>query len=181
MKNLALVHRYADGLARALKDDREYDAVGAEVRAFLEILRAREDLNRALVSPFVNARKRAVILGEVLERLGTGPKAGRFLKLLQDHKRLPLLPEIVAALPDAWAAKRGIVTYEVASAVPLSAAQRDRLTRTLEASEGRPVRLVLKADPALLGGLAVRKGHIIYDASVEGEMAAIIERLGNAS
>ena len=179
MKCLALVHKYANGLARALQDDREYGAVGGEVRAFLELFRSREDLRRALVSPFFNARKREAVLGEVLAGQGLSPKAFRFLELLQHHKRLELLPDIVAALPEAWAEKQGVVTYEVASAVPLTAAQQDRLARTLEASEGRPVRLVLKADPGLLGGLAVRKGHIVYDASVEGELAAIVERLGH--
>lgn len=181
MRNLTLVHKYADGLARALEGAPEYEAVGGEVRAFLELFNAREDLRLALVSPFVNARKRLALLDEILSRLGTGPKASRFLKLLQTHKRLQYLPEIVGALPDAWADKQGIVTYEVASAVPLAPAQADRLTRTLEASEGRPVRLVFKADPGLLGGLAVRKGHIVYDASVEGEIASLIERLGTAS
>lgn len=179
MRSLALVHRYTDGLARALKDDREYGAVGGEIRAFLDIFRSREDLRRALISPFVNARKREVLLGEVLARLGTGPKASRFLGLLQQHKRMELLPEIFEALPGAWAEKQGFVTYEVASAVPLTAAQQDRLARNLEASEGRPVRLLFKADPGLLGGLTVRKGHIINDASVEGELAAIIEQLGH--
>lgn len=181
MRNLALVHKYADGLARALKDDREYDAVGGEVRAFQELVASREDLRRALTSPFVNARKRRAVLDGVLARLGTGPKACRFLQLLQDHKRLGALADILAALPGAWADKQGIVTYEVASAVPLTAAQADRLARTLERSEGRPVRLVFQADPKLLGGLAVRKGHVVYDASVEGELASLIERLGTPS
>ena len=178
MKNQALVKKYAEGLARALGDDTEYAAVGAEIGAFLELFLSNGDLRRALVSPFVNSRRREAILGEVLPRAGTGPKASRFLKLLQLHKRMELLPDIVAALPEAWSEKHGVVTYEVASAVPLDAAQRDRLARDLEASEGRPVRLVFKADPGLVGGLALRKGHIVYDASVEGELTALQERLG---
>jgi F-type H+-transporting ATPase subunit delta len=181
MKNLVLVRKYADGLAQALKDDQEYKSVGDEVRAFLELFLSGEDLRHALVSPFVNARKKAAILDEILPRLGTGPKASRFLTLLLSHKRMRILPEIVAGLPEAWSEKQGIVTYEVASAVPLTPAQQDRLTRGLEASEKRPVRLVFKADPGLVGGLAVRKGHIVYDASVEGELAALKERLGHVS
>ena len=179
MRNRTLVKRYADGLARALADGREYESVGADVRAFRDLLLSREDLHQALTSPFVNTRKRAVILGEILPRLGTGPKASRFLTLLLDHKRMDLLPDIVEALPEAWSDHQGVVTYEVASAVPPTPAQLDRLTRSLEASEGKPVRLVLKADPGLLGGLAVRKGHIVYDASVEGRLAALQERLGH--
>jgi len=179
MKNLALVRKYADGLAGALKDDGEYASVASEVRAFLDLLLSHNDLKRALVSPFVNARRREAILKEILSRTGTGPKASRFLALLQQHKRMELLPDIVEGLPEAWSGKHGVVTYEVASAVPLTQVQQDRLARSLEASEGKPVRLVFKADPGLVGGLTVRKGHIVFDASVEGELSALKERLGH--
>jgi F-type H+-transporting ATPase subunit delta len=180
MINLVLVKKYADGLARALEDDREYQAVGGEVRAFLGVFESHHILRRALVSPFVDARRRETVLEEVLTRTGTGPKAARFLKLLQHHKRMEYLPAIVEALPEAWSEKQGVVTYEVTSAVPMTTAQRDRLAGRLEASEGKPVRLVLKIDPGLVGGLALRKGHIVYDASVEGELSALKERIGHA-
>jgi F-type H+-transporting ATPase subunit delta len=180
MKNLVLVRKYADGLAGALKDAGEYAAVGADVRAFLDLFQSREDLCQALTSPFVNARKKTVILDEILALSGTGPKPARFLKLLLDHKRMELLPEIAEALPEAWAEKNGVVTFEAASAVPLAAAQQERLRRDLEAREGKPVRLVLKIEPGLVGGLALRKSHIVYDASVEGTLAAIKERLGHS-
>jgi F-type H+-transporting ATPase subunit delta len=179
MKNLAIVKKYADGLARALENDREFSSVGAEVRAFLEVFLSNKDLRRALVSPFVNTRRREAILGAVLSHAGTGPKASRFLTLLQHHKRMDLLPDIVEALPEAWSEKQGVVTYEVTAAVPMTPAQQDRLAKGLEAAEGKPVRLVLKADPGLVGGLALRKGHIVYDASVEGELTALKERLGH--
>jgi len=178
MKNLAIVNKYAEGLAQALKDDKEYESVGAEIRTFLDLFVSREDLRRALVSPFVKAAKKRSVLGQVLAGAGAGPKASRFLTLLLDNKRLELLPEIVGALPQVWSEKLGFVTYEVSSAVPLTAGQKDRLEKALEASEKRPVRLVARIDPALVGGLAVRKGHIVYDASVEGQLAALKERLG---
>jgi F-type H+-transporting ATPase subunit delta len=178
MKNLALVKKYAEGLALAVGDDKEYASVGAEIKSFLGLFLSREDLRRALVSPFINAAKKSVLLDEVLERTGTGPKASRFLKLLLHHKRLELLPDIMAELPQAWSEKHGVVTYGVTSAVSLTAAQSDRLAKCLEASEKKPVRLVFKIDPEVVGGLALRKGHIVYDASVEGGLTALKERLG---
>ncbi len=63
--------------------------------------------------------------------------------------------------------------------MPLTDAQKARLAKGLEASEKKPVRLVARTDPAVGGGLAVRKGHIVYDASVEGQLSAIQERLGH--
>lgn len=178
MKNLTLVKKYAEGLVQAVTDEREFESVGAEVRAFLGLLESREDLTRALVSPFVNARKKGAVLAEVLAHSGTGPKASRFIALLLRHKRLELLAAIVAALPLAWSEKHGVVTYEVTSAVPLTGGQQDRLAKGLEASEKKPVRLVFRTDPAVIGGLALRKGHIVYDASVEGHLTALRERLG---
>jgi F-type H+-transporting ATPase subunit delta len=178
MKNLALVKKYAQGLVQAVGDATEFASVGDDVRAFRDLLDSREDLRQALVSPFVKARKKGAVLDEVLKRLVTGPKASRFLALLLHHKRLDLLPAIAEALPEAWSEKLGVVTYEVTSAVPLTAAQTDRLAKGLEASERKPVRLVARTDASVVGGLAVRKGHIVYDASVEGRLAALRERLG---
>jgi F-type H+-transporting ATPase subunit delta len=178
MKNLALVKKYAHGLVLAVKDEPEYDSVSTEVRAFLDLLESREDLRQALVSPFVHVRKKKAVLDEVLALLKAGGKASRFVRLLLAHKRLDLLGAIVDALPEAWSERLGIVTYEVTSAVALTPAQRKRLAAGLEASEGRPVRLVERTDPEIVGGLAVRKGHIVYDASVEGRLAALRERLG---
>jgi F-type H+-transporting ATPase subunit delta len=181
MKNPALIRKYAQAFAQAVADEKEFAAVGAEVRAFLEVFLSHAELQRAVISPFINARKRQALLATVLGRLGTGPKASRFLTLLQRHKRMELLPEIVAALPEAWCERLGVVTYEVTSAVPLTEEQKARLARGLEAAEKRAVHLVPRTDPAVLGGLAVRKGHIVYDASVEGELAALRERLGQES
>ena len=178
MKKLGIVKMYARALAGAAGDQREFETVGAEIRAFLDLFLSREDLRRALIRPFANARKRSAILEAVLARAGTGPKASRFLTLLLGHKRLRLLPEIMEALPEAWSEKHGIVTFEVSSAVALTEEQKARLSKALEASANRPVRLVSKIDPAVVGGLALRKGHIIYDASVEGELNALKERLG---
>ncbi len=177
MKNLTLVKRYAQGFVQAVRDEKEYESVGADVRAFFGLFESRQDLRQVLVRPFVNARKRRAVLEAVLKSLGTGPKASRFLAILLGHKRLALLPAIVDALPGAWSEKLGIVTYEVTSAVPLTAAQKKRLAAGLEASEKKPVRLVERTDPAVVGGLAVRKGHIVYDASVEGLLAGLRERL----
>ena len=178
MKNQALVRKYADGLALALRDEPEFRSVGAEVRAFRDLFVSREDLRKALVSPFVNARKKSAVLDEVLARSGTSPKASRFLSLLLKHKRLRILPAVVDLLPEAWSDLQGVVTLEVTSADPLTPGQKEKLEKALVASEKKPVRLVCKTDPAVIGGLAVRKGHIVYDASVEGRLAALKERLG---
>ena len=46
MKDPGIVKKYAAALAGAVKDQREFDAVGAEIRAFLDLFLSREDLRR---------------------------------------------------------------------------------------------------------------------------------------
>jgi F-type H+-transporting ATPase subunit delta len=65
------------------------------------------------------------------------------------------------------------VTVEACSAVPLSDAQQERLRRTLESLESRPVDLKFTLDPEVLGGLVLRRGHVIYDLTLRGRLARL--------
>jgi F-type H+-transporting ATPase subunit delta len=180
MKNLALVKKYAQGLVQAVKEQREFASVLAELRTFLDLYAGRGDLRTALTSPFLNAEKRARILKDVLAASGTGEKTTRFLSLLLENKRLELVADIIGILPETWHEEHGVVTFEVASVVPLTDAQERRLRDTLEAAEKGPVALTFRIDPGLVGGLALKRGHIIYDASVRGSLDQMKEQIGQS-
>ncbi len=180
MKNQVLVNKYAQGLVQAVKDEAEFLSVESDIRIFQELLAESQELRKSLMSPFLNNRKKAGILDEILVRSGAHPKTVRFLELLLHHKRLDLFADIVTALPEVWHAEQGILTIEVASAVALSEDQLDRLQKGLETLEGKPVRLVCRIDPEIIGGLSLRKGHIVHDASIQGNLLKIKDRIQEA-
>jgi len=177
MKDQTVVRKYAQGLAQAVEDEVEFTAVLGELRAFLGLCAGHARLRDALASPFVEGEAKARILRGVLEEAGAGDKTVRFLGLLLEHGRLELLDEIVAGLPEAWNDKLGVLTFEVTSVIPLTDAQKTRLRKTLEAVEKRPVSLVYRTDPAIVGGLSLRRGHIVYDASIEGGLNRMKEQI----
>lgn len=177
MKNQVLVRKYAQGLVQAAAGEAEFEAVRAEIGAFLDLCAGRKDLRDALDSPFVPPERKAAILADVLKASRAGAKTVRFLSLVLEHKRLGLLRDISAALPEAWNESLGIATFEVASVVPLTEAQVRRLREALEAVEGGPVRLAFRIDPAIVGGLSLRKGHIVYDASIQGNLDQLREQI----
>lgn len=180
MRHQILIKRYAQGMVQALKEDREYESALAALRDFLDVYSSREDLRTALSSPVLNARKKAALLDDVAARTGARGKAMRFLSLLLTYKRLDLLSAIVGLLPEAWHEKHGVWTFEVTSAVPMTDAQKDRLRARLEAWQKRGVHLVYKIDPGIVGGLALRRGHVVYDASVQGQLDKFQETLREA-
>jgi F-type H+-transporting ATPase subunit delta len=177
MKNQVLVKKYAQGLVQAVKDEAEFESVRAELRAFLNLYSALSELRNAILSPFIDARAKERILDEVAARSGAGKKTARFLRLLLEHKRLDLLGDIVDALPETWNEKLGIVTFEVASVIPMTDTQKRRLRETLETAERGPVRLVFRIDPGIVGGLSLRRGHIVYDASIQGSLNQLKEQI----
>jgi F-type H+-transporting ATPase subunit delta len=177
MRNLVLVKKYATGLVMAVSGEAEFRSVQSDVAEFLEVYEGRKDLRDALTSPFIDIRRKEAMLEAVLMASGAGVKTIRFLRLLQEHKRLGLLREIAAALPEAWNEKLGILTFEASSVVPLTDVQKARLRKELEAAEGRPVRLSYRLDPSLVGGLSLKRGNIVYDVSVQGSLDEIRERI----
>jgi F-type H+-transporting ATPase subunit delta len=99
-----------------------------------------------------------------------------FLQVLAENHRLLLLPEIAAHYEAERARVENTVDVEIVSAVPLSAAQADKLSAALAKRLGRSVRMTKSIDPALLGGAVIRAGDMVIDGSLKGRL----QRLGTA-
>jgi len=177
MKSPLLVKRYTEGLAAALKSDVEYDMVGREIAEFSELLQNNRELSRVLLRPFLSTGKKEKIIQDLLLQAKYSDKAGRLLLLLLHHGRMEILPLIVGGLPEAWRERQGIVSFEVRSAVPLGTGQKARLEEELRKLERRPVACRYVLDPAVIGGLHIKKGNLVYDVSIKGQLERLKERI----
>jgi F-type H+-transporting ATPase subunit delta len=177
MKNPTLARRYAKGLVGALHQESEYAAVYAELSAIGSLLEASRELPKVLESPFVPKKKKDQIIRNILAASPPSEKTARFLDLLLAHNRLDVLAEILRAVPLLWKERQGVQTFEVNSAVSLTDQQRERLRAQLERLEGNPVFLDYRIDPGLVGGLSLRKGNVIYDASIQGRLAKLKQKM----
>ncbi len=177
MRSHILVKRYAQGLVGALRDQPEFDQVCRELRRFQELATGHKEFRELLASPFIPAKTKGRIVRDILAAASFSEKTSRFLLLLQEHNRIGLVEPILQALPVIWNERRGMATYEVHSVVSLSESQKRRLQEELERLEGRPVHLHFQVDPGIVAGLRLKKGHIIYDASVYGHLERIREKI----
>lgn len=177
MRNQILVKRYTQGLASALGDEKEYHAVSRELAEFSTLLSTRQDLADVLASPFVAAKKKGQIIMEILAASSFSEKTKRFIGLLLEHSRLPLLGDILQAIPVFWNEHKGVSTFEASSVVALTGAQKSRLKAQLERMEKRPVDLTFKIEPGLVAGISLKKGNIVYDASIKGHLSKLKEKI----
>lgn len=177
MKNKSLLKRYAQGLLSSLGgDDEEYELIYQEIRDFAAILAEQKKLNNMLTRPFLPTSKKKKIVEEILSR-ALHEKTSRFILLLIENERLEILPDLIELLPELWYTEKGIVTYLVSSVIPLSDVQKRKLAAQLENVSGKPVMLKYHLEPTLIGGILVRKGNIIYDASIEGHLQKLQEQI----
>ncbi len=177
MKNQVLVKRYGLGFLGAAASQEEYTSLFKELQDFCRMFDREKGLRKALTSPFIPASKKQQIAQEVLEHMQVQPKISRFLLLLIENDRFELLPELVATLPELWNEEHGVGTFEVSSVIPLSEEQKLTLQTKLEAIEKGPVALKYKQDPSLIGGLSLRKGNIVYDVSLKGDLEKLKEKI----
>ena len=117
------------------------------------------------------------IIRDILKREIYSDKTCRLLILLLHHGRMDILPLIVSGLPEAWRERQGIVSFEVRSAVPVGTGQKARLEEELRKLERRPVACRYILDPAVIGGLNVKKGNLVYDVSIKGQLERLKERI----
>ncbi len=177
MKNQVLVKRYGLGFLGAAATQEEYASLFQELEDFHGLVKREKGLHKALTSPFLPASKKQKLAQEVLEHMQVEPKISRFLLLLIENDRFELLPDLIATLPELWNKEHGVVTFEVSSVIPLSEGQKRTLQTKLEVMEKGPVALKYRQNPSLIGGLSLRKGNIVYDISLKGDLGKLKEKI----
>ena len=123
----------------------------------------------------------ADLVGLVTEIEGPKPDSQlrNFVHVLAENHRLLLLPEIAARFEQLRSAVENTVDVEVVSAVPLDAAQADKLKQALSKRLKRLVRMRASVDSALLGGAVVRAGDLVIDGSLKGRLERLATELGS--
>jgi F-type H+-transporting ATPase subunit delta len=165
-----LAGRYAAALFELAEDQGALDAVAGDLHALRDMIEDSADLERLIRSPVLSREEQGRALAALGERAGFNQLTRRFLGVLAHKRRLFALPEMVEAYDAMLAAHKGEVGAEVVSAVPLSAAQLESVRQHLSAAVGQSVTLSTAVDPNLLGGLVVRLGSRMIDASIRTKL-----------
>jgi F-type H+-transporting ATPase subunit delta len=127
-------------------------------------------------NPSVPLHEREVLIGRLLDGRVL-PAVGRLASMLTRRNRLDLLPAIAAQYTRLVNRQRGIVEAIVTSATPLTPDETTALRSRVEAMTGARVDLQSTIDPALIGGLTLRVGDRLLDASIRGRLSRLRDQL----
>lgn len=180
MSSRLVARRYTKALLELAVKQNVLIPVQQELESIQALVRGHADLERLVSAPLISPSQKARAFDAVLETAGTSPLVRRFFVVVAESARLNLFHALVSSYHEQVDAHLGIVEAHVASAQPLSEAQSAALSETLSRRTGRTVRLKLRQDASLLGGLRVQIGSTIYDASLRGQLAQLKSRLLSA-
>jgi F-type H+-transporting ATPase subunit delta len=169
---------YAQALLDAATQRQQAAEVLDELNALVhDVLDRDPALEAFLTSPAVGRDRKEKVIKDAF-----GGRADEvfvnFLLVLNRHDRLEVIRAVAQEYRELYDERAGRLPVEVESAVPLASDQEERLRHELRArfKDREPV-LTTRVNPDLLGGLVVRVGDWVYDASVRNRLALIRNQL----
>jgi F-type H+-transporting ATPase subunit delta len=165
--------RYANALFELALEEKQLDAVKADLDRFDALVGESDDLRRLVRSPVFTAEVQSRALAAVLDMAGIGGIAAKFLKVVASNRRLFAVRDIVKAFRKLVAHHKDEVAAEVTFAEAPSEAHLASLKTALKAVTKKDVQVDVKVDPAIIGGLIVKLGSRMVDSSLRTKLNSI--------
>lgn len=139
---------------------------------------ANSEVKRFLAQPGVPRSDKAEVIAEVVGNDVSEP-VRNFFTILAETGRLALLPEIAGLFQTFRADLERTVDIDVTAAFELSEEQQQKLAQALSKKLDRQVSLSTQADQSLIGGVVIRTGDMVIDASIRGKLNRLADSLGS--
>ena len=165
--------RYATALFELALEGKAIDQVQSELNAFDALVASSPDLARLVRSPAFAAEEQAKALGAVLDKAGLRGIAANFLKVVASNRRLFAVGDMIRGFNKLVAAHRGEVTAQVTVAEQLNDARMNDIRAALKQVTGKDVKVDVTVDPSIIGGLKVKVGSRMVDASLRTKLNSI--------
>ena len=162
----SLAGRYATALFGLASDEQQVDAVGRSLDSLEQAMTESADFRALVTSPLVSRADAGKTIRALVPALGLDSITGRFLGVLADNGRFSELKSVIRIFRELASDARGETKAEVTSAHQLGDDQIAALKTKLKARVGREITLDARVDPAILGGIVVRLGSQMIDASI---------------
>ncbi len=176
MEEIAQV--YARALFEVAKEHGLLDQVRDDLNEFAQALHDNRELAVFLFSPYFSTEEKK----DGLKRVVTGaePVFMNFLEALIERHRMPAVFRIRDDYQEMWEDERHLLAVEVTSAIELDKATVASIGDRIGEQTKRTVELSSKVDPDILGGIVLRVGNVILDASIRNRLEQLRKQVARA-
>ncbi len=177
MEGIARV--YAEALFDSAKDSDKLDSVQEQLAQFADALDENHDMQVFFFSPYFSTTEKQEGLEKAIS--GAEPEVTNFLALLLEKHRMPAVFRIRKRFDHLVSEENKELEVTVTSAVPLDEGVVSKIGAEIEKQTGRKVELSSNVDDSILGGLVVRVGNMVLDASVRNQLEKLRKNVATAA
>jgi F-type H+-transporting ATPase subunit delta len=170
---------YARSLFEVAQEHDQLDEIREELGEFADVLAENRQLQVFFFSPYFSSEEKKDNVPKVIE--GGNEYFVRFLQVLAEKHRLPVLFRIRRAFDEMWAKEQRLLEVSVTSAVPLDEETVNGIGKKIEEQTGQRVELSSAVDPDLIGGIVIRVGNKVLDASVRNRLERFRRSVASAA
>ena len=170
---------YARSLFEVAQEHDVLDRVHEELGQFADAMNDSHDLRVFFFSPYFTSQEKKEGITQLLD--DADESFVRFLELLAERHRMPVIFRIRRRFDALWREERKMLEVEVTSAVDLDEQIVNDIGKRIEEQTGRKVDLSARVEPDVLGGLVLRVGNMVLDASVRNRLDRLRRTIARAA
>ena len=176
MEEIATV--YGRSLFDVAKEQGKLDEVREQLGELADVLSGNRELQIFFFSPYFSSEEKE----KGLDKAVTGAEAifVNFIKLLIEKHRMPALFRIRRVYQGLWQEENQLLPVHITSAVELDKSTVKQLGDKIGEQTGRKVELSSEVEPDILGGIVVRVGNSIIDASIRSRLEQLRRQVAKA-
>jgi F-type H+-transporting ATPase subunit delta len=177
MEELAQV--YGRSLFDVGREHDKLEVLREQLGQFADALDEHRQLAVFFFSPYFSTQEKQAALERSLD--GVDPHLENFLKLLIENHRMPVIFRIRAEFERLWEQENKLLPVEITSAIALDESTTRSVGERIGHSTGRKVQLTTRVVPEILGGIVVRVGNSILDASIRNRLEQLRKQVAQGA
>ena len=170
---------YGDALFDVALDTGKLDAIHEQLGEFVDAMNESHDLRVFLFSPYFASNEKKEGLRRIVS--GAEDEFQNFLELLAEKHRMPAIFHIRRRFDERWAEENKRLEVTLTSAVELDSDVVDRVGKEIERQTDRTIDMTAEVDPDVLGGLVLRVGNRVLDASIRAKLEKLRKEVAKAA
>ena len=169
---------YARALFEVAQQQGDLDGIREQLGQFADALEAERSLQTFFFSPYFSSEEKKDGLRKALS--GADDAIVNFFDLLIEKHRMPAIFRIRREFDRMWREERKMLPVQLTSAIELDAQTVESLGRTIGERTGRQVDVTAQVDPNILGGIVLRVGNSILDASIRNRLETLRKQVARS-
>lgn len=173
-ETLTVARPYAEAAFRYAREAGQLSDWSLALARVAEVV-DQEAAREVLAQPSLSSVERARLVAEVAGGLNEAQR--NFVSLLAQNERLTFVAEVARHFDQLRNDHEGVVEAQITSAFPIDDAQVVAIVQTLTERFGRRIKASIVVEPELIGGVSIRMGDEVIDASVRGKLSQLSSAL----